>query len=467
MIFQCGFLPLIQRATRVTRTSATAIDHIITDAIFDKTMHSGIIKTQISDHFPIFTILENCKNCKNNEKTKITKRDFNEENIQNFHFLLENINWDQFLPSNAPNEAYNNFLKIFSDLYDVTFPKKEIEVKSKYLNTPWITIGLRKSSKRKQRLYEKFLKKRTLDNAKIYKDYKNLFEKIKKCAKKNYYRNKIKLFENDIRGTWKIMKEIIGKKKCNSLILPKQILVDKIEVNDARSIAEKFNEFYVNAGPNLAKKIPQSVINKIFNIQSPTYLLNVIPVSSRSYFTRYAENVPSFKVRHDFFKNSFFPSTAIEWNKIDKNIRKLESLNIFKKKKNLKFIRPSQNRVYNCHNPKGIKLLTRLRVGLSHLREHKFKHSFQDTLNPICTCGEDIETTSHYLLHCPDYLEERKTLLNTISCIVPNIFDFNNDQLTEILLYGKDDLDNINNTSILDGTINYLIETKRFNAQLF
>ena len=104
---------------------------------------------------------------------------------------------------------------------------------------------------------------------------------------------------------------------------------------------------------------------------------------------------------------------------------------------------------------------------LSHLREHKFKHSFQDTLNPICTCGEDIETTSHYLLHCPDYLEERKTLLNTISCIVPNIFDFNNDQLTEILLYGKDDLDNINNTRILDATINYLIETKRFNAQLF
>ena len=39
---------------------------------------------------------------------------------------------------------------------------------------------------------------------------------------------------------------------------------------------------------------------KIFNKQSPTYLLNIIPVSSRSYFTRYVENVPSFKVRHFF-----------------------------------------------------------------------------------------------------------------------------------------------------------------------
>ena len=147
--------------------------------------------------------------------------------------------------------------------------------------------------------------------------------------------------------------------------------------------------------------------------------------------------------------------------KISKNQKVLISL----KKSILEFIQPYQNRVYNCHNPKGIKLLTRLRV--VYLREHKFKHSFQDTLNPICNCGEDIETTSHYLLHCPDYLHERKTLLNTVSCIVPNIFDFNNDQLTEILLYGKEDLDNINNTSILDATINYLIETKRFNAELF
>ena len=145
---------------------------------------------------------------------------------------------------------------------------------------------------------------------------------------------------------------------------------------------------------------------------------------------------------------------------------KTESLNIFKKNI-LKFIRPSQNRVYNCHNPKGIKLLTRLKVGLSHLREHKFKHSFQDTLNPMCNGGEDIETTSHYLLYCPDYLHESKTLLNTVRCIVPNIFYFNNDTQTEIFLYGKGDLDNINNTSILDATINYLIETKRFNTELF
>ena len=65
----------------------------------------------------------------------------------------------------------------------------------------------------------------------------------------------------------------------------------------------------------------------IFNKQSPTYLLNIIPMSSRSYFTRYAENVPSFKVRPHFFKKNFFLlCTVIEWNKIEKSIRKSESL---------------------------------------------------------------------------------------------------------------------------------------------
>ena len=92
------------------RVKATVIDHIISDEILKSTMHSGIIKTNISDHYSMFTISENsCNKNKNYEKTKITKQDFNDENIQNFQFFLENINWDQFLPSNAPNAAYNIF----------------------------------------------------------------------------------------------------------------------------------------------------------------------------------------------------------------------------------------------------------------------------------------------------------------------------------------------------------------------
>ena len=120
-----------------------------------------------------------------------------------------------------------------------------------------LTKGIRKSFKRKQRFYEKYLRIQSKENEKTYKTYKNLFERIKKNAKKNCHRDKIKLFENDIRNTWKVMKEVIGKKKCNNATLPKHLIVDKIEISDAKSIAEKFNEFFVNIGPNLANKVPQ------------------------------------------------------------------------------------------------------------------------------------------------------------------------------------------------------------------
>ena len=64
---------------------------------------------------------------------------------------------------------------------------------------------------------------------------------------------------------------------------------------------------------------------------------------------------------------------------LDLHIRKCKSISIFKSNI-LKFIRPKPNDIYYCHNPKGIRLLTRLRLGLSHLCKHKFKHSFQDYL---------------------------------------------------------------------------------------
>ena len=132
----------------------------------------------------------------------------------------------------------------------------------------------------------------------------------------------------------------------------------------------------------------------------------------------------------------------------------------------LKFIRPSGNSVFNCHNPRGLKLLTRLRLGLSHLREHKFKHGFQDSLNPICSCGNDIETSVHFLLHYPDYSNEISTFLNTIRNINRHIFDKDDLQITETLLYGDSSLDNKSNTLILNATTDFLCVTKRFDVNL-
>ena len=87
-------------------------------------------------------------------------------------------------------------------------------------------------------------------------------------------------------------------------------------------------------------------------------------------------------------RRQIIDSLIIEWHKLDHTIRNSSSSNIFRKKF-VKFIRPSVNSFFSSHNPKGTKFITRLGLGLSHLREHKFKHSFQDSLNPFCNCRLD------------------------------------------------------------------------------
>ena len=61
----------------------------------------------------------------------------------------------------------------------------------------------------------------------------------------------------------------------------------------------------------------------------------------------------------------------------------------------LKFTRPSSKLVYNCHNPREVCIITRLGLGLSHLGEYKFKHGFQDKINPLYSGGNDKWSRVH------------------------------------------------------------------------
>ena len=74
------------------------------------------------------------------------------------------------------------------------------------------------------------------------------------------------------------------------------------------------------------------------------------------------------------------------------------------------------NPIFSIHNPLVITLLTRLRVGLSHLHEHKYRQNFLDTRSPFCTCdGKSIESVEHYLLRCPNHARYRTVLFENLN----------------------------------------------------
>ena len=128
---------------------------------------------------------------------------------------------------------------------------------------------------------------------------------------------------------------------------------------------------------------------KISTTQIPKYLYEVVPSESHIYSTHNTENVETYYCRTGQFKYSFFPYSIIEWNKLDINLCNAKSILIFRNSL-LKIERQMQNSIYNIHGPVDIKYLTRLRLGLTHLNKCKFRHNFQDCLNPWCSCSLEV-----------------------------------------------------------------------------
>ena len=122
----------------------------------------------------------------------------------------------------------------------------------------------------------------------------------------------------------------------------------------------------------------------------------------------------TYTCRTDAFKYSFFPWTINEWNKLNCNTQTC-SFNIFRANF-VKIIQPIPNPIFGIFNPLGLKLITKRRLGLSHLNVHGLNHNFNNCINPLtlCTCSMNIESTVHFFFHCNYYNSARISLLNSV-----------------------------------------------------
>ena len=156
-----------------------------------------------------------------------------------------------------------------------------------------------------------------------------------------------------------------------------------------------------------------------------------------------------------FIRGTLKEKSIIEWNNLDPDPRNSENFGIFKNNI-LKFIRPKPNSFFNCCNLKGIRLITWLRPELSHIREHKFQNNFQNCLNPLCSCGSSIKSTSHFLFHCPIFHHKRHTLLSTLNNIDCKILETTDSYLPQTLVFGCTSFDSETNTLVLNATNSFL-----------
>lgn len=243
-----SFVPYITLPTRETDHSCTLVDHLWSNNLCD--VVSGVIKCGITDHYITFI----CLTGKSSDNNLIVKkfRNCSATNVDVLRTELS-VHLDQFheydsLDVDLRTEIFNN---IFKKTYDECCPVKTKHVSRSRLNKPWFNNELMAMCNRKHHLFRKYRSGEITFSA--YNEFKNKFTSILKKSKFNYFRNKFRRCQNDIKSTWKNVNCVLGRNGKRS--------IDKVFHNgqsseDPAFIPQVFNDYFSSVAQNLRSNIP-------------------------------------------------------------------------------------------------------------------------------------------------------------------------------------------------------------------
>ena len=150
-----GFFPKIDRSTRVTNTSATLIDNILTN-VHDKNLFSGIWTATVSDHLPVFITLPHQLSKRGASNRFEKKRVYSPQNFEVFQKELNAVDWSMVYGTQDMNEKYTCFSNIVGDVHDECFPFKSVKINPMKDSKPWISLGILNCVRKKNSLYKQY-----------------------------------------------------------------------------------------------------------------------------------------------------------------------------------------------------------------------------------------------------------------------------------------------------------------------
>ena len=274
-----NLLPTIIRPTRITTHSATLIDNIFTNA-WPEINEAKIITSDISDHLPIYTSF-NFSFQKSGNNQPHNYRIINDQTKRAFDNYLSEINWapiTEACDKGNVNQAYDLFITLYKEAYDKAFPIFHEKHKT-HFKQPWMSMGLLKSSRKKAKLYLKYIKNPTVANKLKFTIYRNKFKTLRLQAERNYYEIEFNKNSSNLKKTWSLIRSIIKTKvKDNSI---EALKIDGIKNYDSAAMANEFNNYFSNIAEQLATKIPNTQHSFKEFLNPPLYnSFGIIPTSS-------------------------------------------------------------------------------------------------------------------------------------------------------------------------------------------
>ena len=262
MLASNSFFPIISLPTRVTDTSATLIDHIITNDC-KNSIFPGIIKTDLSDHIRFFVQLMLLLEIEP-QITNLKSRYFKEISmiLIAIYFVITCMNRFVSFFKNNYDVNPSNFNNLFSDcinirksIIDLHAPLKKLSRKQLNLKLkPWITKRLLVSIKHKQQLYKTHFVNGNSEQKKIYKKYADNLNRIKFAAKQLYYQKELENSKFNMFKTWKTVRSLLPSSNKKSST-PEKIKYNDQTFSNPLDIANNFCDYFSKIGLKLASKI--------------------------------------------------------------------------------------------------------------------------------------------------------------------------------------------------------------------
>ena len=267
MLVSNGYIPRITLPTRVTEHSKTLIDNYFVKLQNLKNLSAGILKSQISDHYPYFMCVDFLK--LNKQKQKYIKiRKTNTIQKERFKQSIADTCKIEKFDSENPIANFALLQKNLKSSLDTYLPFKLVKYsKHKHKKSNWITQGIIKSIKFRDSLYKRF--KETPITDQLHNTlklnlitYNRILKKSIREAKKTYYTSRFTKYQNDIKNTWRTVKGIIGSSEQTDFT-PRQFIIGNVPCSDSKMIANEFNRYFTSIGPSLASTITPPA-NKTF-----------------------------------------------------------------------------------------------------------------------------------------------------------------------------------------------------------
>jgi hypothetical protein len=208
----------------------------------------------VSDHFFTFIVPPDRPKIASSSHKFINARNYSLTNLNNFKQDLAESDWTRVLSSLDVDAAYGEFWNIYTDTHNKNFPlsRKRFN-RNIHRRHQFMTAGLLVSRNTKNKLHKMSIVNPLPDIIQRYKNFKTIYFRVLRAAKKLHFRNKINDNIGNPKKTWETLNEILGKNKKSDTI--NQININDTPESDPTKIANHFNSFFTSIGTKISNNV--------------------------------------------------------------------------------------------------------------------------------------------------------------------------------------------------------------------